>query len=145
MSAHAREAPPEAAVGRGQLLLALLAPAVAWTVHLLAGYVIVALWCSMRWRGLGVAIAVLTAICAAATIAAGALAFRLWRRGQRSLLADEEPGVPESWDARMGERGARGVFLAVIAIAMAMIFAWLILLQALPPIFAPGCPAGEWP
>ncbi len=104
-------------------------------------YLAVALWCSTQWRGLGVAIAVLTVLCAVAALASAVLAFRLWRRGQRALLADAEPGVPESWDARLGERGARAAFLALLALFLDALFAYLILLEGLPPVFTPSCHA----
>lgn len=124
------------------LLLAFFGAPVAWTVHLLVGYLVVALWCATGWGGLGIAIGVLTFACAAAAVAAGMGALRLWRRGQAALESDREPGGPEPWDARMGERGARTAFLGVTAIFIAGIFTWLILLQGLPPVFAPACPPG---
>lgn len=127
------------------LLLAFFGAPVAWTVHLLAGYLAVALWCAMGWDGLGVAIGVLTLVCAAAAIAAGIGAVGVWRRGQAALASDREPGTPGPWDARLGERGARTAFLGVTAIFLAGIFTWLILLQGLPPVFAPACPAGTMP
>ena len=127
------------------LLLAFFGAPVAWTVHLLGGYLAVVVWCAMGWGGLGIAVAVLTIVCAAGAAAAGFGALRVWRRGQASLESDEEPGGPGPWDARMGERGARTAFLGVTAIFMAAIFTWLILLQGLPPVFAPACPAGTTP
>ena len=45
----------------------------------------------------------------------------------------------------MGERGARTVFLAVLALFMAAIFAYLIVLEGLPPLFTPTCPATTTP
>ena len=125
----------------GPILLSLLGAPAAWTVHLLASYVVVTFACATSWGGAGVTIAVLTAVGVAASVAAGALALKLWRRGQASLASDAEPGNPESWDARMGERGARGVFLAVVALFMAGLFGFLIILQGLPPVFTPVCPA----
>lgn len=127
------------------LSIAMLAPAVAWSVHLLVGYLIVATWCANTWGGVGIGLATLTALCLAATIACGVLALRLRRRGQHHLATDEEPGTPESWDARMGERGARIVFLAIMALFMAGLFGFLIVLQATPPFFAPVCPATTVP
>jgi small-conductance mechanosensitive channel len=127
------------------LVLALAGGPVAWTVHLLAGYVIVALWCAEGWAGVGMAIGVLTLLCAAGAVGAGVLSFRLWRRAQAGLLSDEEPGGPESWDARMGERGARAAFLSVMSLFLAALFLLLIVLQALPPLFAEACAAGSVP
>lgn len=124
----------------GRLLLALLGSPVAWTVHLLLGYVLVAVSCSVPGIRADLGIAVLTAVCAGMAVASGVLAVRLWRESQRQLLVDREPGGPEPWDARMGERGARSVFLAVVALFMAVLFTYLILLQGLPPLFASSCP-----
>lgn len=125
----------------GPILLALLGAPAAWTVHLLASYVVVTFACATSWGGAGVTIGILTAAGVAASVGAGALALKQWRRGQAALASDAEPGEPESWDARMGERGARGSFLAVIALFMAGLFGFLIMLQGLPPVFTPACPA----
>lgn len=123
-----------------RLLLALLGSPLAWTVHLLAGYLVVTVWCSRGWSGADLAIGILTLICAAGAVASGALAFRLWRSGQRVLLTDEEPGASESWDSRMGERGTRAAFLAVLALFMGGLFAYLIVLEGLPPLYTSTCP-----
>jgi hypothetical protein len=131
---------PAAVPGGRRLLLALLGSPLAWTVHLLAGYVLVTVWCSSGWSGADVVIAILTLLCAGAALASGVLAFRLWREGQRALLADPEPGGPESWDSRMGERGARASFLAVLALFMGGLFTFLIVLEGIPPLYAPTCP-----
>jgi hypothetical protein len=127
------------------MTVALTGAAFAWTAHLLAGYVIVAAWCSARWRGGALAIGVLTALCAVASAATGLLALRIYRRAQEGLRVDEEAGDPEPWDARMGERGARAVFLGVVAMFMAAIFTLAIVLQGLPVFFAPFCPAWTMP
>lgn len=123
-----------------RLLLALLGSPIAWTVHLLAGYVVVTLWCSAGWAGAELVIGSLTLVCAAAAVASGVLAFRLWRQGQRVLLTDAEPGIPEPWDSRMGERSARAAFLAMLALFMAGMFVFLILLQGIPPLYSFTCP-----
>jgi hypothetical protein len=84
---------------------------------------------------------ILTLICSGAALVSGMLAFRLWRQGHRSLLTDGELGGPESWDSRMGERGARAAFLALLGLFMGGLFAYLIVLQGLPPLYTPACPA----
>lgn len=131
-------------IGR-ELLLAVVGPPLAWTVHLLGAYVMVALWCAEQWPGLTLAVLALTAACFVASAASGILAYRLWHRGRQALSTDREPGAPESWDARMGERGARFVFLAVLAMFMAVLFSYLIVLEGLPPLFAPHCEPGTVP
>jgi hypothetical protein len=127
------------------LAVAMLGPGVAWTVHLLVGYLIVSAWCANRWHGVTTAHLVLTALCIAATVACAILARGLWRRGQEHLDTDREPGTPEGWDARMGERGARITFLALMALFMALLFGFLIVLQGTPPFFTPMCPATTVP
>lgn len=131
-------------VGR-PMVLALLGGPVAWIVHFLGTYFIVALWCAARWGGIRVAIAAFTAVMLAVAVAAGALALRLWRRGQDALVSDAEPGEPESWDARMGERGARMSFLAVVALFMAALFSLLIVLEGLPGLLTQACPTTTVP
>ena len=126
---------------RRGLLFALLGGPLAWTVHLMAAYVVVALWCAEQWPGAGVAIALLTLLCGAVAVGSGLVAFRIWRLAQTRLTIDDEPGGPEPWDARVGERGARDAFLAVLSLFLAALFVVLIVLQAMPPLFAPLCPA----
>lgn len=132
-------------VSRRAILLGLLGSPIAWTLHLLGSYLIVALWCAMRWTGMSIAVAVFTIACALAASASGVLALRGWRRSRESLRSDREPGAPESWDARLGERGARIVFLSVASVFLAGLFTYLIVLQGLTPFFAPGCPAVTTP
>lgn len=132
--------------GQGRrIVLALLGSPIAWVVHFLGTYLVVALWCAARWPGVRVAIVLFTALALIPSIAAGVLAFRLWRHGQAALLQDAEPGGPEAWDARMGERGARMSFLAVVSLFMAAVFTLLIFLEGLPALFTQACPATTMP
>ena len=57
--------------------VALTGSAIAWTVHLLVGYVVVAAWCSAGWNGGTLAIGVLTLVCALASAATGIHALRI--------------------------------------------------------------------
>ena len=142
MSARAQD---ELAVPTRRVAFAVTAAPVAWTLHLMGSYVIVALWCSAGWSGFHLALALWTLLCAALGIAGGVSGLRLWRAGKEVLREDAEPGTPQPWDARFGERGARFAFLAVMSIAGAGLFTYLIILQGLPPLFAPACWAGTSP
>jgi len=128
-----------------RLVLALLGAPVAWTLHLLVGYVIVAFGCATAWGGTDAAIVALTVACAAGAVAAGLLGLRLWRRAQEHRLSDEEPGDDEPWDARLGERGARANFLAIAGVMLAILFTYAIVIEGLPPLFAPTCSAATHP
>ena len=132
-------------VSRRAILFALFGSPVAWTLHLLGSYLIVSVWCATRWNGMPVAVAVFTLACALTAAASGVVALRGWRRSQATLRSDREPGEPEGWDARMGERGARIVFLSVASLLMAILFTYLIVLQGLPPLVTPPCPVTTTP
>ena len=128
-----------------KLTVALLGGPVLWVVHFLGVYFIVALWCAAGWSGAPVAIGVATLLALGAAAGLALLSLRLWRRGRESLARDGEPGEPGGWDARMGERGARMSFIAVIALFMTVLFALLILLEGTPAFLAPVCPATTVP
>ena len=132
-------------VSRRAMLFALFGSPVAWTLHLLGSYLIVSISCATSWSGMRIAVGVFTAVCAVAAVVSGVLALRGWRRSRETLRSDREPGVPESWDARMGERGARIVFLSVTSLFMSIVFTYLIVLQGLPPLFTAACPAVTTP
>jgi hypothetical protein len=141
-----RQAPFQAyEPGTRALIVAVLGTPVAWAVHFNGVYLIIAMWCSAGWPGARTAIVVFTLLCAAASAACGLLALRLWRRAREGLRVDAEPGDPGQWDARMGERGARSVFLLVLAMFLAAVFTLGIVLEGLPPLFAPLCPVWTFP
>jgi hypothetical protein len=118
------------------LLAALLGAAGAWTVHLLASYVVVAYACATGWGGARVTIALLSAASLAAAAAAGLLARRLWLRAR----AVDRP-TDDAWDARMGERTARVSFLMVVGLVLSVLFAVGIVYEAMPLLFVPTCAA----
>ncbi len=124
------------------LAIALLGGPLAWTMHLFAVYLVLALWCSTGWSGRIIAVIVTTILALLVALWSGVVARGLWRQGKEEALRDAEPGTHETWDARLGERGARGLFIAVLAMFMAALFAFLILVQGVSPILSPECQAG---
>ena len=123
--------------GRGTLLFALLGGAVAWSLHLLGSYVLLAWGCTSEWGGTRLALAVLSAVMLAATAWSGLVALRGWRRAR----AIDRP-ADDAWDARMGERTARVSFVMVVGLVAALIFGLGILFEALTVWLAPLCEAG---
>ena len=123
---------------RTALLVALLGAPVAWTVHLLAAYVLVALDCATRWDGGRVAIAALTLVALLGAGASGLLARRLWVRARTA----DRP-TDDAWDARMGDRTSRVAFLMVVGLVMAVLFAIAIAYQAAPVLLVPVCSAAR--
>lgn len=124
------------------LAVALLGGPLAWVAHLFAVYLIISVWCSTGWSGRHAAIVIATAAGLLIVLASGIAARRLWKEGKAAALRDAEPGTHETWDARLGERGARGLFIAVLAMFMAALFAFLILMQGVSPLISPDCFAG---
>jgi len=120
------------------MLLALLGGPVAWTVHLFVGYAVLALWCSRGWPGPDGVLGVLTVFAFAASAASVVLAYRLWRIGRQELLSND-PQPAEAPESSLTERSERLVFLAVIALFLSALFAFLILWQGLAPVVAPEC------
>jgi hypothetical protein len=125
-----------------RLAVALLAPPVAWTIHLFVVYLIIALWCSTGWGGERLAVLFSTFLLAGIAVASGVAAHRLWQHGREEVQRDIEPGKHEKWDSRLGERGARGLFIAVLAMFMAGLFGFLIITQGLSPMLSPDCQVG---
>lgn len=122
------------------LLVALLGAPLAWTLHLLAAYVLVAYACATGWAGLRAALVVLTLVALAAAVASGLLARRLWVRARQVDRPSDD-----HWDARMGERTARVSFLMVTGLVMAGIFAVGIAYQSAPVLLVQPCPAAVGP
>jgi hypothetical protein len=57
-------------------LLGVFGGPVAWTLHLLASYAVVAAGCATSWSGIVPALVAITIACAAASAAAGVVAWR---------------------------------------------------------------------
>jgi hypothetical protein len=97
-------------------LVAVLGAPVAWTVHLLASYAVVGLGCAAGWSGPGRSLALVTAICLAAALGSGLLAYRRWR----------------ATDA--------GTDIVLVGVLGTPVFLLAITLEALVPLFLPLCP-----
>jgi hypothetical protein len=116
-------------VGIGVLLFALLGPPVAWSLHFLALYFLVALYCTEAWEGAGVAILVTTIAFGAVSAAAGWAAYRGWKR-------DTEQA---SFEAAMAGDSGWGKFILLMGLLSSILFTFIIVAEALPPVFVPLC------
>ena len=136
-----RRAGDDAATPRPRtLLFALLGAAVAWSLHLLASYVLVAAGCTGRWGGTRPALVAVSLAALALCAASGLVALRGWRAAR----AVDRP-TDDAWDARMGERTARVSFVMVVGLALALVFALGVVYEALTVFLAPLCEAGVGP
>jgi uncharacterized membrane protein YhaH (DUF805 family) len=100
-------------------LVAVLGAPVAWMLHLLASYAVVGLACAAHWNRAGSTLVLVTAICLAAALASGGVAYRRWRAAGRA-------------------GGERDIML--VGIFGTAIFGAAILLESLVPAFVPLCP-----
>jgi small-conductance mechanosensitive channel len=113
------------------LLFALLGAPLAWTLHFLVSYFLVALFCAAAWEGAGVAIGVATVASAAVSAASGVVAYRTWRTRRN--------GQTRSWDAALTEPRGWAAFVLVMGMLGSALFTALIVLEAVPPLFVPTC------
>jgi hypothetical protein len=114
-----------------QRLTALLGGPVAWTLHFMASYGVVAVACALGTSGAGVILGVMTVLLAAAALASGLLAFLRWR------TAD---GEARTGSAPVGQgRGDAERVLMVVGMLGASLFTVAIVLQGVVPIFVPTC------
>jgi hypothetical protein len=102
-------------------LTALVGGPVAWTLHFMASYGVVAVACMLGTSGAGVIVGGMTALLAAAAMASGLLAFQRWRS------ADGEG------------RGEAERVLMVVGMLGAGLFTVAIVLQGVVPVFVPTC------
>jgi hypothetical protein len=123
--------------GRWTLLFALLGGAVAWSLHLLGSYVLLAYGCTREWGGTRPALATISVVALLVTIASGLVARR------RGVIARErDRPVDDAWDARMGERTARVSFIMVVGLVLAIVFGLGIVYEAITVFLVPLCEAG---
>ena len=123
--------------GRWTLLFALLGGAVAWSLHLLGSYVLLAYGCTSEWGATRTALLVLSVAALAVTAWSGLVARRRW-----IVARDLDRPSDDAWDARMGERTARVSFLMVVGLVLAIVFGLGIFYEALTVWLAPLCEAG---
>lgn len=111
------------------LLYAVLGAPIAWSLHLLTSYFLVALACTTGWSGVVAALLAVTVVFGLAAVGSGVVAYQSWRR----LTA----AAPRR--TALNETGARSSFFMLVGIAMAGVFFLIIVLAGLPPFFLPMC------
>jgi hypothetical protein len=111
------------------LLFALLGAPLAWTLHFLVSYFLVALFCAAAWEGAGAAIGAATVVSVVVSAASGVVAYRAWRARRNA----------QSWDAALAEPAGWAAFVLVMGMLGSALFTALIVLEAVPPLFVPTC------
>ncbi len=123
----------EPPIGRGRLFVAVFGAAIAWSLHLLVSYLLIAVFCNTGWPGLRAALVAATLLSAAGAAVSGVVAYRAWRRWVDG----------QAWDAALHDpRGRATGFLLVMGMVAAGLFLLSILLGGVPPFLLPGCGPG---
>jgi hypothetical protein len=113
----------------GRLGFAMLAPPIAWALHLCACYFIVTMGCETAWTGAGWAIALATLVFGAI---AGAAGFIAWR--DRPVT---DPAHHENHQEDDSSSNAR--FIYRIGLIAAPVFVVAIVLAGVAPAFVARC------
>ena len=116
-------------IGVPLLLFAFLGPPVAWSLHFLLIYFLVALFCTTGWSGAAVSVGVATVPFAAISVAAGVVSYRRWRERREG----------QAWDRAAAEPGGWGTFFLVMGMFGAVLFTVMIVAEAVPVLFVPTC------
>ncbi len=119
------------------LLFALLGGALAWSLHFVVSYGLIAWACTSGFSSVRGVLVVLTVLALAFTGWSSIVAWRGWHLA-RALDMPED----DAWDARMGERTARVSFIMVTGLILSIVFATGIIYQALTLFLVPLCQPG---
>ena len=111
-----------------RLLFGLLGGPLAWAIHLLASYGLVAIACLNGWTEARLALGIVTVVALAVAIGAGIVAART---AARAPLLDAVTG------------GAAARFTLGLGTRLSALFGFLILLGGLVPFMAPLCPVTQ--
>jgi hypothetical protein len=113
----------------GATLFAVIGGAVAWTLHFVGSYALVAVGCVAGWPGLRISLAIGTAALAALAAWSTLAAWRGWRR--------VSPG--QGWDSALSEPRGRVAFLMLTGVILGGISLLAILLEGLGTLALPLC------
>src|SRR5690606_12718610 len=123
----------EPPIGRGRLFVAVFGAAIAWSLHLLVSYLLIAVFCNTGWPGLRATFGAATVLSAAGAPVSGVvanLAWRPWVEGQGCDAALHDP------------RDRATGFLLVMVMVASGLFLLSVLLGGVPPFLLPGCGPG---
>jgi hypothetical protein len=113
----------------GRTLFAVVGGAVAWTVHFLGSYALVAVGCGAGWQGLGASVAAVTVALAAVAGWSTRAAWRGWRAASGDQPLDAALSEPRGWFA----------FLMLTGVLLGGISVFTILLEGFGTVVLPAC------
>jgi len=113
----------------GRVAFAVLAGPIAWAIHFMGSYALVALDCTTGWGGARLTIAVGTLLLAAVSLGAAAVGYRGWR----------ERSAEQPWDAALAEPRGWVPFAMTSGGVLGLLSALTIILQGLSAVLVPVC------
>jgi hypothetical protein len=113
----------------GRMFFATFGGAIAWSLHLLGGYAIVAIGCVAQWRGTIGILALATIVLAGLGAWSTLVAWREWRGASA--------GQP--WDEALGESRGWYSWLMMTGVLLGIISTFTILLEGFGTLALPLC------
>lgn len=102
----------------GRMLFAVLGGAIAWTVHFLGSYAVVAIGCVAGWTQTTLVVGVATALLTAVAVWSTLVAWREWRQASGDQPWDTALGEPRGWYAWLMISGVLLGLTSVLAILL---------------------------
>ena len=123
------QAVPRAETAPAGMLFAIVGGAIAWSLHFLGSYALIAVGCVSRWPStagiVGVFTLLLAAVAAWSTIAA-------WRRWRRSSAG-------QRWDTALSEPKGWYAWLMTVGVLLGATSTFAILLEGMGSLLLPVC------
>ena len=113
----------------GHTLFAVLGGSLAWALHFLGSYAVVAIGCVDRWAGVRLSIAVGTVLLGAAAAWSTYAAWRGWR----------EVSGDQRWDVALSEPRGWYAFLMLTGLLLGLVALLTIVLEGGGSFFLPVC------
>jgi hypothetical protein len=113
----------------GRIVFALLGGALAWSLHLLGSYALVAIGCVARWGSTIAIVAVGTAVLAGLAVWSTLVAWREWRR----------TGGDMAWDRGLSEPPGWYSWLMTVGVLLGVTSTFTILLEGFGTLMLPLC------
>ena len=110
-------------------LFAMLGGAIAWALHFLGSYAVVAIGCVAGWSATRLAVAVATAALAALALWSTVVAWREWRRSSGD----------QRWDTALSEPRGWYSWLMTVGVLMGITSAFTIVLEGFGTLMLPLC------
>jgi hypothetical protein len=118
-----------AGTSAGRTLFAVLGGAVAWSLHLLGSYAVVAIGCVAGWDSTLLIVVVGTAVLAALALWSTVVAWREWRRS----------GGGQPWDTALSEPKGWYTWLMTVGALMGITSVFTIVLEGFGTLMLPLC------